>query len=128
MVSSLTIWFIWKVRCKEVLEEKNEPPAKTELIHTLMGYDTIKGASDNVIKDLVTFNKLWQHDPFYVHKAGDLMSVCFTISSLMLPPLRWETTAHIWNLLDITSVMCFNHQISEFFELIERALFFVKSK
>ena len=43
LISSLTLWFLWRARCSRVFEDRQEPPAETvraiwlDLVHTLRG-------------------------------------------------------------------------------------------
>ena len=78
LLSSTTLWVIWKSRCGMVMEGKHTPPVEAVkdiwsiVIHTLKGrYDSIKGDSENALKQRLTFHQTWYELPCHalVHRS-----------------------------------------------------------
>ena len=72
LLSSTTMWVIWKYRCVKVFDNKTTAPVEaikeiwSIIIHTLKGqYDNIKGHSEAAEKQRRNFHDLWRHGPFY---------------------------------------------------------------
>ncbi|MCO5568556.1 hypothetical protein L7F22_022255 [Adiantum nelumboides] len=88
LLSSLTLWFIWRARCCRSIEGQLEPPAETvraiwqEILHTLRGcFERIQGDSDSATQRRLAFHSTWSRGPFYSHSSG---------------PLCWHYRPPIW--------------------------------
>ena len=72
LVSSITIWYIWKARCLKVFQNVTESPAQIisgiwiEIVHNLRGIlDSIKGNTHQAELRRVKFHAIWDIGIFY---------------------------------------------------------------
>ena len=80
LLSSTTMWFIWKARCKKVFKGSKTPPAKTvstiwvELVLTLRSqFESIIGDSDVAEQRRLHFHKTWTPAPFYFQRGSAII-------------------------------------------------------
>ena len=72
LLSSCTVWHIWKARCARVIGQLVIPAAQVvqniwqEMVTTLRArYDNIKGNLDSIVRKRMVFHAIWKQKPFY---------------------------------------------------------------
>ena len=77
LISSCTLWHIWKARCQRLFGNIVVPPREVirstwqEMVITLKAkYDEIKGDRNLVVVRSLAFHKIWNNMGFYsIHNA-----------------------------------------------------------
>ena len=76
LISTTTMWFIWKRRCGHAFEGTSEAPAEMimaiwiELIHNLQGQlQDLQGDTEIATKKRKAFYVTWDSSPFYTRKG-----------------------------------------------------------
>ena len=71
LVSPITLWILWKQRCRRVFSNQTAHPTRlmqeiwSEIVATLKSqYDGLKGDSDGVERQRIAFIQQWSSSPF----------------------------------------------------------------
>ena len=71
LVSPITLWILWKQRCRRVFSNQTAQPTMllqeiwSESVATLKSqYDSLKGGSDGVERQRIAFIQQWSSSPF----------------------------------------------------------------
>ena len=71
LVSPITLWILWKQRCRRVFSNQTAHPTRlmqeiwSEIVATLKRqYDGLKGGSDGVERQRMAFIQQWSSSPF----------------------------------------------------------------
>ena len=96
LLSSTTMWFIWKARCKKVFKGSKTPPAETvsaiwlELVLTLRSqFESIIGDSDVAEQRRLHFHKTWTPTPFYFWRESTITWKYHPPRWIFPPPITW---------------------------------------
>ena len=71
LVSSITIWYIWKARCLKVFQNATERPAQIisgiwiEIVHNLGLLDSINGKTHQAELKCLEFHVIWDISIFF---------------------------------------------------------------
>ena len=95
LVSSITIWYIWKARCLKVFQNMTERPAQIisgiwiEIVHNLRGIlDSINGNTHQAELRRVEFHVIWDIGIFYRRYFGKVEWFYSTPKCLFKPMVR----------------------------------------
>ena len=95
LVSSITIWYIWKARCLKVFQNVIERPTQIisgiwiEIVHNLRGLlDSIKGNTHQADLKRLEFHAIWDIGIFYRRYFGKVEWFYSTPKCLFKPVVR----------------------------------------